>query len=80
MLIEIESCAECSHHTISPTRTEDSFEYAEDWYCKLAKKEIASWVCWTEPKPKVPDWCPLRVSKSVKRRVDIQTGYRDEGK
>ena len=64
--------------TISPTRTYDSFERADDWHCKAADgKMIKEWVCWNDEDPEVPDWCPKRVSKSIERKVDIQPGYED---
>lgn len=59
--IKIQSCVECRESLSSRHYTADSFEVAFDWHCKaMTNKVIEEYVCWNEPDPKVPSWCPKR--------------------
>lgn len=58
---QITSCSQCPHQTERRMYTEDSFEFAFDWFCTVGGEEekIAGYVEAFD-KPPIPDWCPFR--------------------
>lgn len=61
--LEITTCLDCPFVEIKRHYTADSFEHANDWFCKKKdNKEIAGYVSWNEEKDvKVPTWCPIKI-------------------
>ena len=55
--IEINSCKECKHFTITNVSSTDGWDRGEDWHCKKADRQIEPFVEWHE-NPKIPEWCP----------------------
>lgn len=57
--IEISTCKQCPHFTISKVESTDGFDRGEYWHCKKADKEIAPFVEWHEERDTpIPKWCP----------------------
>lgn len=40
--------------------TADSFEMVFDWKCTKNHGAIVATLDWNDPKPAIPEWCPLR--------------------
>jgi hypothetical protein len=63
---EITSCRQCPFFESRRMRTDDSWEFAFNWYCKkMNGKEIAGYIEWeSEAKAvKIPEWCPIKVKE-----------------
>lgn len=65
IVLEIKTCKGCPYLKEERHYTADSFEIAIDWFCgKENNKKIAGYVEWLEEDDiKIPDWCPLILSK-----------------
>lgn len=62
VILEIDSCSKCPFFKEGPMESTDGWDRGCDWLCTKTGKDkvIAGFVEWHE-KPKVPDWCPIRV-------------------
>ena len=59
---DIKDCQDCPECKREKHYTEDSWEHAENFYCKKAKdRKIAGYVEWRREMPPVPEWCPVKV-------------------
>jgi hypothetical protein len=82
--IQINSCKDCPHCKVTRLYTEDSWEHAEDYWCKGVKatplhergreslpyKLIRGYVEWDSEIPAPPRWCPL-VDEDYKTQLQI---------
>lgn len=71
--LKIDKCSECPHCKITRLYTGDSWEHAEDYWCKatpdvpknergrsaLPFKLISGYVEWNDEIPSPPEWCPF---------------------
>ena len=57
---EVKSCDDCPCVEIKRRYTPDSFETVYDWLCKSSAGSIIATVDWSDQKPEIPSWCPLR--------------------
>lgn len=67
--IELENCFDCPFVISKRCHTADSWEYAEDYFCKEVSdgtdyKKIAGYIEWPREMPEVPDWCPHRLKEN----------------
>lgn len=55
---EIEKCNQCPFHKTTPYY---SWEYAVNYICEKANRQIAGYIEWDDELPEVPNWCPIAV-------------------
>lgn len=68
IVIELDNCRRCPY--CKAYRTFDA-GFAHDYVCLKAKKEIASYVEYTNEFPKeIPAWCPCRLEENNHETVD----------
>ncbi len=71
--MKLKSCSQCGFINVERMYTADSFEFANDWFCKAKDgKKIAGYVE-TFDKPLVPDWCPLRKAGMIDCKLPRKT-------
>lgn len=65
--LTLSNCAECPH-SATESYSLDGFDRGDRYRCrKQGGKVIEEWVEWSDPRPSVPSWCPLRAIE--KRRT-----------
>lgn len=83
--LKINKCSECPNCKVTRLYTEDSWEHAEDYWCKatpappynergrsaLPFKLIEGYVEWHDEIPTPPEWCPI-ASPKYKKELRIK--------